>query len=419
MRIRLAIPDELTDEEREHALNAALEAVTRTVTPLVARGIVPPAAKVIKAGGVKWAPEPPGDEHFDLPQTVIGRRWGDCDDLAPWHAGSLRAAGIDPHARAIVRKSGPSRWHAEVLRGSGKIDDPSLAAGMGHNVSGDGGGVSPINAPMSADGRLCVALCPTKDPRHPMVWFARCDVSDRFEPWAWSSAASHPNPIKALVKTIKTVRGVAGDELDDEDDARLAVLNDLILGREPSEVSEALGELMEADPEYIEELVMDGCHSVGFLSDVWKGIKKGASSVAKVATPYIPGYTQAKHLFAGRPGDAFKSMLDYGPTEQLRHFAATQQWAQPYIQQGIPLAAGSFFGPAGAAAGSMYAQHVAPQRPAPRPGPAPAPMDPRLLELARRIAAEQGAPFTPPTFTYEPGMPMRPWGAAGPAVMRF
>lgn len=417
MRIRLAIPDELTDEEREHALNAALEAVTRTVTPLVARGIVPPAAKVIKAGGVRWAPEPPGDEHFDLPQTVIGRRWGDCDDLAPWHAGSLRAAGIDPHARAVVRKSGPSRWHAEVLRGSGKIDDPSLAAGMGHNVSGDGGGVSPINAPMSADGRLCVALCPTKDPRHPLVWFARCDVSDRFEPWAWSSAAAHPNPVKALVKTIKTVRNVAGDELDDEDDARLAVLNDLVLGREPSEVSEALGELMDADPEYIEELVMDGCHSVGFLSDVWKGIKKGASSVAKVATPYIPFASSAQKLFQGRPGDALKAMAYGGPTEQLRNFVSQNPWAAPYVQAGLPAAGTAFFGPAGGAAASMYAQHVLPP---PRPSaPRPAPMDPRLLELARRIAAEHNAPFTPPTFAYEPGVPMRPWGAAGPAVMRF
>ena len=84
MRIRLAVPDELDDQDRKAALDAALESVTRTNTGMIRTGKVPPAAKMIKAGKVVWKPEPPGDEHFDLPGTIIGRGWGDCDDLAPW-----------------------------------------------------------------------------------------------------------------------------------------------------------------------------------------------------------------------------------------------------------------------------------------------------------------------------------------------
>src|ERR1043165_553030 len=104
MRIRLAVPDELDDQDRKAALDAALESVTRTVTGLVRTGAAPPAAGEIKSKRVRWHPEPPGDEHFDLPDTIMKRGHGDCDDLAPWHAGSLRASGIDPQARAFVKK---------------------------------------------------------------------------------------------------------------------------------------------------------------------------------------------------------------------------------------------------------------------------------------------------------------------------
>jgi len=83
MRIRLAVPDELDDQDRKAALDAALESVTRTVTGLVRSGKAPPAARMIKDKRVRWEPEPPGDEHFDLPATIIGRGHGDCDDLAP------------------------------------------------------------------------------------------------------------------------------------------------------------------------------------------------------------------------------------------------------------------------------------------------------------------------------------------------
>lgn len=132
MRIRIAVPDEhLTPG----VLDAALEAVTRADEALLDAGQVPTAREGI-ARGVRWKPEPPGDEHFDLASKVRERGWGDCDDLAPWHAASLRASGEDPDARAVVKRSGPSRWHALVVRGDGRIDDPSKWAGMGKGVHG-------------------------------------------------------------------------------------------------------------------------------------------------------------------------------------------------------------------------------------------------------------------------------------------
>lgn len=405
MRIRLAIPDELDDYERRDALNAALESVTQTAAALVRRGLAPTAAQGIRAG-VKWKPEPPGDEHFDLPTTIMGRKWGDCDDLAPWHAGSLRATGTDPQARAIVKKSGPQRWHALVQRGDGSIEDPSRAAGMNHSVSGVGvGAAAPVHRPMAADGRLCLAISPTRDPRHPQVWFARCDVSDRLEPWAWSSNAAHPNPAKALLHTIKGVRQVAGTEIDPDDDARLAVLHDLVSGARPEDIGEALAQLTDADDDEITELVTEGCHGVGFLSDLWKGVKKTASSATQFIPAVVPFAAPAQALFSGNPGEALKRFAYGAPLAQGRAFVRKVPAAAPYVQAGLPMA----FGPAG----QFFADYVAPQQAA----ASPTPIDPRLFALLAQHAQQRG--YAPPTFRTEPGIPARPFGPYGPAVLRF
>lgn len=128
MRIRLAVPDRMLAPE---VLEPALENVTRLDEALLEAGIVPPFTSALRAGKVKWKPEPKGHgEHFDAADVVLARGWGDCDDLAPWYASELRAKGIDPKARAIVRRSGPERWHCLVRRGNGSIEDPSIAAGM-------------------------------------------------------------------------------------------------------------------------------------------------------------------------------------------------------------------------------------------------------------------------------------------------
>lgn len=404
MRIRLAIPDELDDRDRKDALDAALESVTRTVAGMVRSGKVPPAAGEIKAKRVHWKPEPPGDEHFDLPSTVLARGHGDCDDLAPWHAGSLRAGGVDPGARAIVRKSGPKRWHAIVQRSDGSIEDPSAHAGM-HSVSGlcDGAG-EPIQKPMSDEGRLCVAICPQRDRRHPLVWFARCDVPDKLEPWDYSTMAAHPDPSRALVHAVKAAQAVAGEAMDGEDYLRLGALNDLVLGADPDQVAEALAEIVGED--VCGEILGDAVHSVGFFGGLLKNIGKVAKAPFK-----IPGVSQL-------------------------------------VKMGLPIAGTAFGGPLGTMAGGMISRFVPGGRPLPgalgkvasmaqgmipggMPGipgmgamlpgfasaiPGMGPMAasggfPDLAQLARQIpGASHGL---------ERGILTRPWGALGPSVMRF
>src|SRR5262245_39874367 len=100
MRVNVAIPEAHVTRP---VLDAALEATTRLNEQLLKEGVVPPFRKAVNA--VRWKPEPPGDEHFDHAAVVLGRGWGDCDDLAPWHAASLRATGEDPGAKAFVKKS--------------------------------------------------------------------------------------------------------------------------------------------------------------------------------------------------------------------------------------------------------------------------------------------------------------------------
>jgi hypothetical protein len=410
MRIRLAIPDELDDQDRQQALDAALESVTRSVAGMIRKGIVPSAATAIKAGRVRWQPEPPGDEHFDLPTTVLARGHGDCDDLAPWHAGSLRASGVDPRARAFVRKSGPKRWHALVRRANGSIEDPSAAAGM-HSVSGGmchGAGPS-LTKPMSADGRLCVAICPMQDRRHPLVWFARCDVPDSVEPWDWSSTAAHHEPSRALLHAVKTVRHVAGDSMDEEDFLRLGALNDLVLGADPEQVEEALADIVGDDD--VGDILEDAVHSVGFFGGLLKGVKSVANAPFKIVR---------KGLRTGRK-IALAPFQIPGMSQVFR--------------AGLPMAATYFGGAPGGMAASALTPHVVPKgRDLPGipgellellPGLAAAASSGNLSslmspggggypDLARLLQYVPGA-----TQALERGVPARPWGGEGPAVMRY
>lgn len=421
MRIRLAIPDELDDRDRKDALDAALESVTRTVTGMVKAGTVPPAAGEIKAKRVHWKPEPPGDEHFDLPTTVLARGHGDCDDLAPWHAGSLRAGGVDPGARAIVRKSGPKRWHAIVQRSDGSIEDPSAHAGM-HSVSGDveGAGES-VTKPMSEEGRLCVAICPTRDRRHPLVWFARCDVPDKLEPWDWSSTAVHPEPSRALLHAVKTARHVAGDAMDGEDYLRLGALNDLVLGADPDAVAEALTELVGEDA--MGEILGDAVHSVGFFGGLLKGVKKLTAAPFK-----IPGVSQL--VKAGLPiaATAFGGPMGGMAAGMLTRFVPGGRPLPGALGKVMNTASAVIPGLTAAASGNPMAAMQALQRLVPGgafqqllPGLASASQGlgplaamggfPDLSQLAQQIP---GA-----THMLERGKLVRPWGNLGPGVMRF
>jgi hypothetical protein len=415
MRIRLAIPDELDDQDRKEALDAALESVTRCVQAMVQKGISPPAAGQIKSKRVVWAPEPPGDEHFDLPTTIMGRGWGDCDDLAPWHAGSLRAGGVDPGARAFVRKSGDKRWHALVRRSDGSIEDPSKAAGMGHSVSGEEPGAGPATTePMSKEGKLCLAICPTQDRSSPLVWFARCDVPDSLEPWDWSASAAHPNPAKALLHAVKTAQDVVGDAMDDEDYYRLGALNDLVLGADPEAVAEALGELF--DDEVVGQILGDAVHSVGFFGGLLKGVKSIARAPFKIAKKGLSTAQKVVKLPFKIPG------------------------VSQVVKAGVPVAASFFGGPAGAMIANQLTPYLIPKGPN-LPGFAGQAMNaiPGLANafsgnpqaILQQLMAQQGGGGGFPdlsqllqnvpgaTQALERGIPARPWGSQGPAVMRF
>lgn len=169
MRIRLAIPDHLVTPE---GLEAALEATSLANEQAILRGEVPGITDAIKKG-VRWKPEPYLDgEHFDLAHQVVNRNWGDCDDLAPWLAGQLRATGQDEGARARVYKTGPKRWHVVTELSDGTILDPSKWAGMGKKSSPDSQGVVGVVArPFAHPGQGAMCVVP-----HQGRWWARCDM---------------------------------------------------------------------------------------------------------------------------------------------------------------------------------------------------------------------------------------------------
>jgi len=131
VRVKIAIPEAHVSKP---VLDAGLEAVTRLNEQMLANGEIPTFDEAVKAG-VRWAPEPPGAEHFDHGLKVMQRKKGDCDDLAPLQAATLRHTGEDPDAFAEVYRSGPTRWHAIVRRGDGSRDDPSRRAGMRRGVA--------------------------------------------------------------------------------------------------------------------------------------------------------------------------------------------------------------------------------------------------------------------------------------------
>ena len=209
MRIRLGVPTDASDDEKEHILNAALESVTRADEAELARGL-PSFGDALAAGRVRWRPEPPGDEHFDLGSTVLRRGWGDCDDIAPYAASSLRANGVDPDARAIVQKSGPNRWHAVVRRSNGRIEDPSRAAGMG-TVSGLEQYGGPFWPAMFQD-QMAMAAMP-----YPGGWAARVDVPSMQAPFVYSPVQRGQSAASAIVGAWARALNVFSDDLDNYD----------------------------------------------------------------------------------------------------------------------------------------------------------------------------------------------------------
>lgn len=286
MRLRLGIPKGLSRRDMASALNAALEASTAGQAPLIASGRLPTFVQGLRAKGIRWKPEPPGDEHFDMASTVMRRGWGDCDDLAPWHAASLRATGEDEDARAVVKPSGPGRWHAVVVRGDGDIEDPSLAAGMPSRpqVNGAlvaGGALAPAWSPMFPDGRMAIAV-------HPYLngWAARIDAPDAEEEFDWSAVRTGRTPAAAVNGCIAGLQSVCGDELDDMTSLRLLALQDLLYGVPARDVQEALAYELDG-------MGYDPDESVGILPAL-------IPAAASIAAPLIS--SAASRLFGGGGG---------------------------------------------------------------------------------------------------------------------
>lgn len=255
MRVAVAIPEA---HVKAPVLDAALEATTRLNESLIKEGEVPLFDEV--RDHIRWKPEPPGDEHFDHAKVVLGRKWGDCDDMAPYAAASMRANGEDPGARAIVVKSGPKRWHAVVECSDGTIRDPSRETGMGSKANGVMGAALPLMfAPQSAvvGGsyimRPQLAMRPVRDRNGEVeAWQARADL-----PWHWmpparggspadiAMAALHASPVssQAVVGACEgLIRLGEANDVDDEILERAACIRDACEGADFDELCDEYGE---------------------------------------------------------------------------------------------------------------------------------------------------------------------------------
>lgn len=304
MRIVVAVPEAHVSKP---VLDGALEAVTRLNESLIKAGAVPTSDQLIEAGA-KWRPEKPGDEHFDHGGLIAKRGHGDCDDWAPLAAATMRASGEDPGARAVVKRSGPKRWHAIVQRSDGSTYDPSLEAGMPGPARAVGvhGSCLPSMRPREVLGPGVhgayvatpqLALRPVTD-RNGQVesWQARADL-----PWHWQPSDSpsdvamvtlHRSPVsdQAVVGALRGAwrLGLESGYADPEHLRRVSAIADACEGCDYEELAERYGH--------------EHAHAAGELIEGWfggklfkklgraaKGVARGALKVAPIATSFIPG----------------------------------------------------------------------------------------------------------------------------------
>src|SRR5258707_4306630 len=319
MRINVAVPEAHVEAP---VLDAALEATTRLNESMLARKEIPTFEKGLHHG-IRWQPEPPGAEHFDHAATVMKRKWGDCDDLAPWHAASLRHTGADPDAMAVAKRSGPNRWHAVVQRSDGSIDDPSRRAGMGQPHPIRGATVPLMHAPASSvvGGayiiRPQIAVRPVRgamQARADLPWYWREHLDDKPTPTDYAVTALHtaPTAATALTGAIDGVceLGLCGGFANEEHLARLGAISDLIEGMPMDELRGIYGDEHARAAEHIVG---------GFFSSLAKGFKAIAPLVSK-AVSFVPGVgpiaSTAIDIATGKgfsPGSLLKFVPGVGP----------------------------------------------------------------------------------------------------------
>jgi len=316
MRINVAVPEAHVDAP---VLDAALESVTRLNQSMIESGQVPTFQRALLRG-IKWRPEPPGAEHFDHAALVNARGWGDCDDLAPYEAASIRHSGEDPGARAIVQRSGPKSWHAVVRMSDGSIRDPSKRAGMRAGVPhGVRGATLPLMYPTTSDvgGTYIIRPQIALRPYVNGLYQARADF-----PWHWRDhleqdkptasdialTALHTAPVASTALT-GAIDGAlllaeANGQEDTEHYARLSALADAIDGAYLEDLSEVYGD----------EIAQAASQVVGsFFSHLnpLKAIKSAADFVThnpltRGALSFVPGggaaltaYDTISHLMPG------------------------------------------------------------------------------------------------------------------------
>lgn len=329
MRINVAVPEPHVSAP---ILNAALEGVTRLNEALIREGAVPPFDEVKHR--LRWKPEPPGEEHFDHAGVVLRRGWGDCDDMGPYAAASRRVTGEDRGARAMVRRSGPKRWHVVVKRSDGSIEDPSIETGMpapGRKV-GIRGAVQPpmVQRSSGVDGTYIatpnLAVRPMPGLRgQPEAWQARTDL-----PWHWQPGKSptdiamvslHRSPIsdQALVGAchgcIKL--GEASGSASEHDLDRLAAIRDMCDGASYEEILDEYGRA-HADA---------ASHVVGsFFGKIFKAVKSVAKPLVRVVT--AKPFRGALNFVPGVGPVASMALSAASPT--LQHLVRTGRHLPPH-----------------------------------------------------------------------------------------
>jgi len=118
MRITATLPD------HGAIVTAVMEGFVRAAQLEIEAGIVPPSPMFVES--IKFIDEPAGQEDWQLPHQVMKSGGGDCEDLAFWVAGGMRATGQDPGATCVLLQTGPSKLHCVVQTSSGQLIDPTL-----------------------------------------------------------------------------------------------------------------------------------------------------------------------------------------------------------------------------------------------------------------------------------------------------
>lgn len=154
MKVQITLGSPLTRDGRylASAVRHLLYGLTKVNLAYLQRHKVPSLYHT----GVRYRPEPPGSvEMFDDIPTVLGRGWGDCDDLAPFRLAQLWKEG-ETGARLRIRWvrekwDSPRLFHVNIRRAPGvqirrglfraldghgrpdngpPIEDPSVLLGM-------------------------------------------------------------------------------------------------------------------------------------------------------------------------------------------------------------------------------------------------------------------------------------------------